>query len=486
MRTFDLVIQGATIVNVDRRQNANIYVKDGRIAHIGYLSDATASRTISADGLCALPGAVDSHVHFMDPAETDREDFITGSAAAAVGGVTTVIEHTHADPIVDVDGLDKKRRHLKDRSYVDFALTAHVWPGKMEQLPGLWKAGIAAFKIFTCTTHGVPGFTNGMLLEAFQAAAALDSPIQIHCEDETITEANLSRLEAQGEREGDAIYVWRSREAELAAINTVGLLSRLTGARVIVAHASHGAAVDLAADHRAKGADLWIETCPQYLYLDQDEIRTEGAYRKFTPPARARSRWEKEEMWRRVAFGPVTHVSSDHAPSTAAHKDEGVWRAHFGLPGVETTLPLLLDAVAKGLLSLERLVELTSWRQARLFGLYPRKGAIKVGADADIVLVDPDATYELTDEAIVSKSGWTPYAGRRVTGRVVQTYVRGALAAEDGAPVGEPGRGQFVAGPGARQPFVAAATAAVAAASASSAVAAAAVAGRDGGGEEGS
>lgn len=451
MRTFDLVIKGATIVNVDRRQNANIYVKDGRIAHIGYLSDATASRTISAGGLYALPGAVDSHVHFMDPAETDREDFITGSAAAAAGGVTTVVEHTHADPVVDVEGLERKRRYLTDRSYVDFALTAHVWPDRMDELPGLWEAGIAAFKIFTCTTHGVPGFTNGMLLQAFEAAAAVDGPIQIHCEDETITEANLARLEAQGERDGDAIYVWRSREAELAAINTVGLLARLTGARVIIAHASHAAAVDLAADHRAKGADLWIETCPQYLYLDQDEIRTEGAYRKFTPPARARSRWEKEEMWRRVAFGPVTHVSSDHAPSTAVHKEEGVWRAHFGLPGVETTLPLLLDAVAKGLLSLERLVELTSWRQARLFGMYPRKGVIKVGADADIVLVDADAAYELTDEAIVSKSGWTPYAGRRVTGRVLQTFVRGRLVAQNGAPVGDPGWGQFVSGPGARR-----------------------------------
>lgn len=448
--SFDLIIKGATVVNTDRRQQANIYVKDGKIAHVGLLPDATAAETVDAGGLFALPGSIDSHVHFMDPAETDREDFIAGSAAAAVGGVTTVLEHTHADPVTDAESLARKREYVSGRSYVDFGLTAHVWPGKMDALPALWESGAAALKIFTCTTHGVPGFTNGLLLEAFQAAAALGAPVVIHCEDETITEDNLKRLEAEGYGGGDAIYVWRSREAELVAVNTVGLLARLTGAKVVVAHASHAAVVDLAAQHRAAGADLWIETCPQYLYLDQDEIRMHGAFRKFTPPARARSRWEAEELWRRVAFGPVTHVSSDHAPSTQKHKEEGVWRAHFGLPGVETTLPLLLNGVAEGMVSLERVVELTSLRQARLFGLYPRKGVIRAGADADITLVDLEATYELSNENVVSKAGWTPFAGRKVTGKPVRTFVRGRLVAADGRPVGEPGWGQFVPGPGLR------------------------------------
>lgn len=447
--TYDLALLGGTLVSPAGRRRAHVYVTGERIAAV--TSDRfDAARVVDASGLYLLPGAIDGHVHFMDPPETDREDFVHGSAAAAAGGVTAVIEHTHTDPVRSPEELRKKAGYLRDRSVVDFGLAAHVWADRIDRLGDLWRAGATFFKLFTCTTHGIPGQTHAQMLRAFRQCAELGSPALVHCEDEAITAENAEALKAAGVTGGELLPLWRSREAELVAVGAVSLLARLTGARVIIAHTSHAEAVDLAAAQRAAGADVWIETCPHYLYLFEDEVLREGGFRKFTPPARARSRWEQAEMWRRVAGGPVTHISADHAPSTRAHKEQPLARAPWGLPGVETTLPLLLRGVADGHLSLERVVELVSAVPARLYGLYPRKGVIRPGADADLALVDLQAQKRLRDEDVVSKAGWTPYAGMELRGLPVQTYVRGRLVAEQGKPVAEPGWGRFLPGPGSR------------------------------------
>lgn len=425
-----------------------MYVAGGRIVEVSEAGHAAAEE-VDARGLYVLPGAIDGHVHFMDPAEPDREDFVTGSSAAAVGGVTTVIEHTHGLPVRSAAALREKAAYAGGRSLIDYGLAAHVWPEDVAGLPDLWRAGAAYFKLFTCTTHGVPGLSNADLQRALAAIADIRALALLHCEDEAMTAAGEAQLRSAGCSGGDVLGRWRSREAELVAVNTVSLLVRLTGARAIVAHASHPAVADLAAARRAEGADLWIETCPQYLYLRADEAIQQGAFRKFTPPARVNSRWDAEEMWRRTAYGPVTHVSSDHAPSTRRHKEQGIWGAPFGLPGVETTLPLLLEGVARGYLSLERVVALVCETPARLYGCHPRKGAVREGADADLVLVDPAASCRLDDAAVVSKAGWSPFAGTELHGLPVRTYLRGRLVAQDGRPVGEPGWGRFLPGAGA-------------------------------------
>jgi dihydroorotase (multifunctional complex type) len=448
---YDLAIYDATLVTPRGRRRAHLYCDQGRIAGIGD-ERLAARQTIDAAGLHLLPGAVDGHVHFQDPGDTTREDFTSGTSAAAVGGVTTVIEHTHSHPVREPGFLRDKVAHLRGRSLLDFGLAAHAWPDQLGQTRALWEAGATFFKVFTCTTHGVPGFDAAHLLQLFREVAEYDGLCLVHCEDETITAENERALRAAGRDDPAVIVEWRSREAELTAANTMALVARLTGVRAIAAHVSHPAAVDLIQRERALGARLALETCPQYLYLAEDEIHTHGAFRKFTPPARLRSRAEAEEMWRRVAQGPITHVSTDHAPATRAQKTEGsIWECHFGLPGVETTLSLLLTGVAAGHLSLERVVELVAETPARLYGLYPRKGSLAVGADADVVLVDVDAERTLDDAGVVSKAGWTPYAGRQVTGRPVMTFSRGRLVARDGHPLGEPGWGEFLPGAGARR-----------------------------------
>jgi dihydroorotase len=449
---YDLAIDHSTLVTPRGRRRAHLYVEDGRIAAISDERLAARER-LDAAGLHLLPGAVDGHVHFQDPGDTNREDFTTGTAAAAVGGVTTVVEHTHSHPVRDVSFLREKIEHVRGRALIDFALAAHAWPDRLGEFRALWAAGVAFFKVFTCTTHGVPGWDAGHLLPLFREIATFDGLCLVHCEDETITAENERALRAAGRDDPAVLSEWRSREAELVASSTMGLLARLTGVRAIAAHVSHPDAVDLLQRERALGARLWLETCPQYLYLAEDEIHSHGAFRKFTPPARLRSQAEAGEMWRRVAQGPITHISTDHAPATRAHKTDGsIWECHFGLPGVETTLSLLLNGVHAGYLSLERLVELVCEVPARLYGLYPRKGSLQVGADADFVLVDLAAARTLDDASVVSKAGWTPYAGRRIAGQPVITYSRGELVAREGRPLGAPGWGRFLARGVATQP----------------------------------
>lgn len=440
----DLALEGGTLVTPDGEVPMHVYIDGGRVAAVS-TQRVSARRTLDVTGLHILPGMVDAHVHFMDPGATEREDFITGSAAAASGGVTTVIEHTHAQPIYDARDLRAKADHLRQRSLVDFGLAAHVRADRLEAIPEVWAAGALYLKAFTCTTHGITGLLPPDLIQVFRTIAAAGGICLVHCEDEGITAAAERVLREASRSDFGVIPLWRSREAEWVAVNTVALLGRLTGARVVIAHASNPQTVDLAVREQQAGGTLWVESCPQYFYLREDEVLTFGPFRKFTPPARARSTSDVDEMWARLQRGDIAYIATDHAPATRGQKEAGdIWHVHFGLPGVETTLTMLLTAVNEGHLTLSRLVQVTSEMPARLYGLYPRKGTLQVGADADVVLVDLIKERTLRDEDIVSKAGWTPYAGRRVRGQVVATYVRGQRVAANGRPTGSPGWGQWL------------------------------------------
>jgi dihydroorotase (multifunctional complex type) len=438
----DCEIVGATIVTPQGRFRGTISVDEGRIAGLLAEPSGNAAHSIDAEGLVALPGMVDQHVHFMDPGDTEREDFIRGSSAAAIGGVTTVVEHTHSNPVLTSDDLKKKREYLADRSVVDFGLMAHVFPDTIDDVPALWEDGAATLKVFTCTTHGIPGLLSDDLLRLFRLLSEIGARALVHCEDEFITEDNEKHLKAALREDYGVIPEWRSEEAELVAVNTVALLARLTRANITIAHASQPSVVDLVHRERQLGATLSIESCPQYFYLDADDVREHGPTRKFTPPARETPAGDL--LWGRLARGEIDLVSTDHAPSTLDQKlGSNIWNCPFGLPGVETTLTMLLDAVAGGRLTLERLVKTYSETPARLLGLYPHKGAICVGSDADVVLVDTEQEHVLSNDRIVSKAGWTPFDGRHVKGRPVMTMLRGRIVAENGEVAVEPGGGRF-------------------------------------------
>jgi dihydroorotase-like cyclic amidohydrolase len=267
----------------------------------------------------------------------------------------------------------------------------------------------------------------------------------VHCEDESLTQAAEARLRSAERADGGVIPEWRNLDAELVAVGYTTLLARTTGARVVIAHVSNPDALAMVADERNRGADVLAESCPQYLQLFEDEVLTHGAFRKFTPPARARTPADLEAMWLALRDGAIALLSSDHAPATRGQKMAGsIWDVHFGLPGIDTTFAILLTAAAAGRVSYERIVDAYSATPATVYGLGHRKGAVEPGMDADLVLVDPARRWKMTAGAVASRAGWSPYEDMEMSGAVVRAYCRGELVAQHGNVLASPGYGEFV------------------------------------------
>ncbi len=446
--TPDLTLKGGIVVSPDGRRSADLAIIDGRVVAVGDLE--AAGTVIDASGLLVLPGMVDTHVHLMDPGPTEREDFPTGTRAASARGVTTIVEHTHTHPVRTLEDLAEKRSHLDGRANVDYGLAAHLWPEDISGMAAMWEAGVAFFKLFTCTTHGVPGLDAGDVASALGSLAGFAGRALIHCEDESLTLQAERALREQGRVDPGLLTEWRSREAELVAIATVAVLAGSSGASVTVAHVSNPVGAEIVSIARRHGADLVAEACPQYFALDESEVVDHGTLRKFTPPARIRTDADRDAMWAALRTGEFSHISTDHAPATLPQKSEGdIWSAPFGLPGLDTTLPFFLDAALSGKIDLEDVVRLYAAAPAKRYGLSPRKGSLEVGSDADFVLVDPGGRWEVRDEEIVSKAGWSPYTGRVFQGSIVATYLRGRLVAESGRALDER-TGRFLPGAGAQ------------------------------------
>lgn len=401
---------------------------------------------IDANGLYILPGAIDGHVHMMDPGYTDREDFTTGTRAAARGGVTTVIDHHRTVPqVFGAEELIEKRNYLEKRAVVDFGLLGGLSLTNLRALRGMWEAGALGFKGFTCELHEADALLSGNLMEILDEIRQFNGIALFHCEDDSLLKKKEEQLRKQGRKDPLTVSEWRSPEAEELAVRTLIYAARKTGARVAVAHTSLPSLVLEQAAARAQGVPIFTETCAQYLYLTEEDLRKQGPFAKFTPPPRKKE--EVEKMWWCAAHGLIDMVNSDHCPYPYADKEAGVkdiWLAPFGIPGVETATLILLDLVSRGLLTLQQVAYLRSERPAMIYGLTGRKGGLRVGCDADLILVDQKRRVVLENAKVISKCGWTPYHGREVIGDVVLTMVRGKVVMEGGKVIGEPGWGKFV------------------------------------------
>lgn len=445
---YDTVIEGGTVVTASDTVAASICIDAGRIAAIAAPDrPVDADRRIDASGKHVLPGGVDPHVHMMDPGKTDREDFPTGTAAAAVGGITTVGDHHRTKPMVlSADVLEEKRAYLADRARIDFALLAGGHPENVDEIAGLEAAGAVAYKSFTCDVHGVPALQSEAMADLYAEIARVGGISMVHPEDDRMVKANAERLQAAGRTDGSAVPEWRSKAAEQVATATTMTIAEQTGVRVWIAHASHPEIVDIVNHARSRGVDAYTETCPQYLYLTREDVERDAPVTMFTPPAREAA--DRDELWRRLAAGEIDMVNADHAPSTMAQKEAAggdVFEAPFGIPGVETVLPLLLNGVAEDRIDLQRVAAVFATNPAKITDLYPTKGTIRVGSDADVVIVDLDEAMTLRNEDVVAKCGWTPFDGLSVRGVPETTLVRGEPVVLDGEVVGEPGYGRFVA-----------------------------------------
>ena len=442
----DLAIINGLLVDSKSIYPGVLSIREGKIVGITQSLENHPQEVIDAKGLYILPGAIDGHVHMMDPGYTDREDFTTGTRAAARGGVTTVIDHHRTIPqVFGAKELSEKREYLKTRSIVDFGLLGGLSLTNLGNLKGLWEAGALGFKGFTCELHEADALGIGNLIEILEEIRKFNGIALFHCEDDSLLKKAEERLRKQGRKDPLIVSEWRSPEAEELAVRTLLYAARKTGARVAVAHTSLPSLVLEQAAARAQGIPIYTETCAQYLYLTEEDLKAKGPFLKFTPPPRKKE--EVEKMGWCLAQGLIDMVNSDHCPYPRADKEAGledIWRAPFGIPGVETAVSILLDGVAAGKWTLSRVAEVRSEKPALIYGLADQKGFLRAGHDADLIFVDMKRKRRLDNGQIISKCGWTPYHGKEMAGDVVLTMVRGKVVMKEGKVMGEPGWGRFV------------------------------------------
>ncbi|MEA4952272.1 MAG: allantoinase AllB [Aminivibrio sp.] len=444
---FDLVIENGTVVNSRGAFEGKVAVKNGRIAALlAGAVPAEAKEVLDARGLMVLPGLVDAHVH-CGHGTPEREDFACVSRAAAAGGTTLMVDMPLSEPTtVTVEALEGKIASAGKQSVVDFALYSGIIPGHLDDIESTFSAGAQTYKIFTCRCSNYPMTYDGALLKGMRTVGKLGGMVCAHAENDTLIQELVDDLRAAGRNDARAFLDSHPEYTELEAVNRFIFLAGLVPeCRAHICHLSIADGVRAVREARGRGMNnLSIETCPQYLALDEDDLVEGGAFAKCDPPVRRRE--TVEELWKYVLDGTVDMIASDHSPHSFEKKTaEGgnFWTVSEGCTGVQTLLPVVLTEGRKRGLSWKRLVELCCTRPAELFGLSGRKGDIAPGLDADFALVDPGAEWVLKDEDLFYRNRWSPYSGKTFRGKVVKTVVRGRTVFDGGKICAEEGYGTF-------------------------------------------
>jgi allantoinase len=413
----------------------------------------TADELIDARGLHVLPGAVDPHAHFEDLGHAEREDYTTGTMAAAAGGITTVVEHPLTIPLpVTAQVFAEKRDRVSSMVVVDFGLWGALTGPSLPEIPGQWRAGARGFKAFMPFSEPeYPNVDDDELLEGMRIVAELGGLVLVHCENDAMLRANHERLRAAGRTDAMAHHESRPPLVEEEAVHRVLFLAREAGARLQVVHVSSPVSADLVAEAKARGQRVTMEVCPHHLLLDLDDLQRLGPYGRCAPALRDRALVER--LWQHVLSGNADCLVSDHAPYTREEKEPGwadIFASPLGLQVMQETVPTVLsEAIHARGMALDAFVRFSSTNAAKSVGLYPRKGTILPGSDADLVLWDLDAPWTVDSASQqFSKNPWSPFDGREVRAKVVRTLVRGATVFADGAFHVAPGHGRFLPGDG--------------------------------------
>lgn len=450
---FDLLISGGTVVTATGQSGADVAIRDGRIAAI--VAPGTpleAARTIDASGRHLLPGVIDVHSHHREPGFTHKEDIVSATSACAAGGVTTSFAMPNVQPPPNTaQRLAEMLELYAERAIVDYNVNAAGTV--LEEIPQLAGMGIAAFKVFMVVDTGrdyphMPGIgvhDHGDLLRIFERVGATGLPLMVHPHDQALMTAIEEEYWKRGERDYRAYARAYSAHDGIIWDTAAALLLRLqraTGTRLHLLHTQTRGVLEQLRAAKSAGQRVTAEINPWAVFLGNEWANIErlGSYALsyYVPEVNT------EPLWDAMNDGTIDLVSTDHAPHLREEKEPGWtdgWKAHTGTPSTQFYLSLLLDASARGRISIERVVEMTSTAPAQRFGLAD-KGRLEVGADADIAIVALDEELEITDEIVLSKCGWTPYAGRHVRGTVRATISRGEVVYEDGRVVGRPGRGR--------------------------------------------
>ena len=430
---YDLALTGGVVVNQDGVGPRDIGIRGGRIAAIGSLAGDAGER-IDCTGLHLLPGVVDSQVHFREPGMEHKEDLESGSRAAVLGGVTSVFEMPNTRPPTTSEAaLADKVNRANRRMHCDFAFWVGGTHDNADELPELERLpAVAGVKVFM-------GSSTGDLLVDDDAGverilSRLNRRAAFHSEDEARLKA---RLEMRVPGDPSSHPVWRDKAVALSCTRRLVAIAERTGAQIHILHVSTAEEVAFIAEHKRIAS---VELTPHHLTLNADDYERLGTLIQMNPPVRAAR--HRERLWTGLANGTADVLGSDHAPHTLAEKNKPYPESPSGMMGVQTLVPVMLDHIAAGRLSLERFVDMTSAGPARLFGM-AGKGRIAVGYDADLTIVDLKRRETIRNYWIASKPGWTPYHGREVTGWPIGTIIRGRKIMWEGELL-SPGNGQPV------------------------------------------
>jgi allantoinase len=446
----DIYLRNAQIVTETVTFRGGLTITGGKISQwIHGNPDLDAEETLDAGSRLVLPGLIDAHVHFSEPGRTHWEGFATGTRAAAAGGVTTVVEMplNASPPTIAPAALQAKVQAAVQSAVVDYALWGGLVDNNLDQLEALHAGGVVGFKAFLCeSATDFRRIDDDLLYAGLQTARRLNTVVGVHAENEWLTRYLTQALQASGRCDR---YAWgkaRPPEAELEAIQRAIFWSKVTGGRLHLVHVSQAQGIQAAVAAKQAGVPVTVETCPHYLFFDEEDFVRIGPAAKCAPPLRPRS--YVEALWQAVLAGQVDVIASDHSPCTWAEKERGqddIWLAWGGISGLQSTLSVLLtEGVHRRGLSLSALVRMTSANPARLFGLYPRKGSLIPGADADLVIVDPEPQFALRAGDLYYKNRHSVYVDHSFQGVIHTTLVRGTPVYSAGDIVGRAGYGKWV------------------------------------------
>ena len=449
-----MLVRGGTVVDEDGERQADLVIRDGRVAaHVlpGSAQDPDPE-TLDATGLYVLPGLVDPHTHFSLDTGSGRtaDDFTTGSGSAAAGGVTTYVNFATQRPGEDFgQALAAARGEADGASLVDYSLHLNITrldPGWERDLDRAVDTGVTSAKVYTTYKDAVFYVDDHLIQKLMERSGAAGLLVQVHAENDDLLAGARAELLAEGRRSFAYHAAARPALAESEAVNRLLFFSRVTGSPVYFVHLSSPLSVDLVTEARQRGIPALAETCPHFLCLDDSVYSGPDAIRYLmTPPIRSAEM--RAGLWDRVQAGAIDSVGSDHCGYSLDQRGSSgdFTTVSPGIPGVETSLPLLYTfGVESGRIGMRDLVRLLSENPARIFGLHPRKGCLSEGADADLVLFDPRHRGRLEDSQLHSAAGFSPYSGLELKGRVVTTVSRGRVVYDRGKVVGAPGWGRFL------------------------------------------
>ena len=424
--------------------DCSIAIEEGKIFKIGKETQMpSADQKVNLKNLLVLPGLIDAHVHLRDEGKAYKEDFFSGTAAAAAGGFSTVLDMPNNDPVTMSMQTLRKRMEIAARKILVNVGFYSEFPDDLGKLQGIVSEGAVGFKLFMgCQVGGLDVDRDEQLKEAFSEVSKLTVPVAVHAEDKSLLNLNEQRLKQAKRNTVDAFLMAHSEEVELKAVQRALKASDQTGVHLHFCHVTTQTSLNAIVESKKLGKTVTCEVTPNHLLLSTADLECNEKLLIMAPPLRSKN--NVEALWQGINDGTVDSLGSDHAPHTLEEKSaSSIWEVKVGVPGLETTLPLMLTMVRKNRLPLSRMVELLAEKPAKIFNL-KGKGKLEKGNDADLTVVDFNQKWTICASKFKSKAKFSPYNGLEVIGKPVKTIVNGSLIMDDGEIVAKPGSGVIV------------------------------------------